>query len=40
MRQTNEVAHTLARADTLSVSLITYYHAPHCIEQVINNEML
>jgi len=39
MRQTNMVAHTLAEVAPLLASPTIYYHIPHCIEQVIINEM-
>jgi len=39
-RQTNEVAHALAGEATLSTSPIIYFNAPHCINNIIFNEML
>jgi len=39
-RQTNVVAHTLAREATLLASPAVYYDIPNCIESSIINEML
>jgi len=39
-RQTNAVAHNLAREATLLASPITYYAISNCIESLIINEML
>jgi hypothetical protein len=39
-RQANVVAHVLARVAPFSASPIIYIDVPHCIEQIIMNEML
>ncbi|KAK2359027.1 hypothetical protein QL285_096155 [Trifolium repens] len=39
-RQANEVAHVLARVALFSASPTIYIDVPHCIEQIIINEML
>jgi ribonuclease HI len=39
-RQANEVAHALARVAPFSASPTIYIDVPHCIEQIIINEML
>jgi hypothetical protein len=39
-RQANEVAHALARVAPFSASPTIYIDVPHCIEQLIINEML
>ncbi|KAK2398440.1 putative mitochondrial protein [Trifolium repens] len=39
-RQANEVAHVLARVAHFSASPTIYIDVPHCIEQIIINEML
>jgi ribonuclease HI len=39
-RQANEVAHVLARVAPFSASPTIYIDVPHCIEQIIINEML
>jgi hypothetical protein len=39
-RQTNEVAHVLARVAPFSVNPTIYIDVPHCIKQSITNEML
>jgi ribonuclease HI len=39
-RQTNAVAHALARETTLLASPAVYYDIPNCIETLITNEML
>jgi len=39
-RQVNVAAHTLAEATPLLTSPAILYHVPHCIEQLIINEML
>jgi hypothetical protein len=38
-RQTNEVAHVLARVAPFSASPTIYIDVPHCIERIIINEM-
>jgi hypothetical protein len=39
-RQANEVAHVLARVAPFSASPTIYIDAPHCIKQIIVNDML
>lgn len=39
-RQTNQAAHALAKAATLSVSFQLLYIIPYCIEHILINEML
>ena len=39
-RQTNEVAHKLAKAATLSASFQILVDIPNCIEHILINEML
>ena len=39
-QQANEVAHALARVAHFSASPTIYIDVPHCIEQIIINEML
>jgi len=39
-RQANEVAHALAGEATLSASPIIYFNPPHCINNIIFNEMI
>jgi len=39
-RQANEVAHALVGEATLSASPIIYFNPPHCINNIIFNEML
>jgi len=39
-RQTNEAAHELAKAATLSASFQVLVEIPKCIEHILSNEML